>query len=413
MKRKLSVFSLLIVACLLLAACPPPPAAAPAGGGSGAASGSPESIHMYSSLPLTGSSAGQNTTVVNSINLALEQQTKDGVICDGKFKIEYTSLDDATAAAGKWDAAKEQENANKAVADPDAMVYIGTFNSGAARVSIPILNQASLAMISPANTAVDLTKGTDTAKYYPTGKRNYMRVVAADDFQGAFAAKWANKMGAKNVYILDDTEVYGKGVADQFQKNAETLNIKVAGRDGIDGKAADYKALATKIAGTNPDLIYFGGITQNNAGQLLKDVRAAGIKAPFMGPDGILEKAFIDAAGADVAEGTYATVAGAPFDKLPDKGKKFYDDYQKKYNGKPEAYSIYGYEAASVAIATLAKVCKKDRAAVTDAMFTTKDFEGALGKWSFDANGDTTLISMVGNQVKKGEWGEVSADQLP
>ena len=412
MKRKLSVLSLLLVASLLLAACPPPQAAAPAAGGSSAHAAA-ETIHVYSSLPLTGSSAGQTTTIVNAINLALEQQTKDGVICDGKLKIEYTSLDDATAAAGKWDAAKEQENANKAVADPDAMVYIGTFNSGAARVSIPILNQANLAMISPANTAIDLTKGTDTAKYYPTGKRSYMRVVAADDFQGAFAAKWANKMGAKNVYILDDTEVYGKGVADQFQKNAETLGVKVAGRDGIDGKAADYKALATKIAGTNPDMIYYGGITQNNAGQLLKDIRAAGIKAPFMGPDGILEKAFIDAAGADIADGAYATVAGAAFDKLPDKGKKFYDDYQKKYNGKPEAYAIYGYEAASVVIATLSKVCKKDRAAVLDALFTTKDFEGALGKWSFDANGDTTLFGMIGNQVTGGEWKEVSADKLP
>lgn len=419
MKRKLSILSFLIVAALVLAACPPPQPGAATTGSSGSStggSGSAETLRIYSSLPLTGSSAGQTTTIVNAINLALEQQTKDGVVCDGKFKIEYTSLDDATAAAGKWDAAKEQENANKAVADPDAMVYIGTFNSGAARVSIPILNQAQpgpLVMVSPANTAVDLTKGADTAKYYPTSKRNYTRVVAADDFQGAFAAKWANKMGAKNVYILDDTEVYGKGVADQFQKNAESLSIKVAGRDGIDGKAADYKALATKIAGTNPDLIYYGGITQNNAGQLLKDIRAAGIKAPFMGPDGILEKAFIDAAGADVAEGAYATIAGAPFDKLPDKGKKFYDDYQKKYNGKPEAYAIYGYEAASVAIATLGKVCKKDRAAVNDALFTTKDFEGALGKWSFDANGDTTLISMIGNQVTSGEWKEVSADKLP
>jgi len=419
MKRKLSILSFLLIAALVLAACPPPQQGAATTGSSGGAassSGSPETLRIYSSLPLTGSSAGQAITLVNAINLALEQQTKDGVVCDGKFKIEYTSLDDATAAAGKWDAAKEQENANKAVADPDAMVYIGTFNSGAARVSIPILNQAQpgpLVMVSPANTAVDLTKGADTAKYYPTGKRNYTRVVAADDFQGAFAAKWAAKLGAKNVYILDDTEVYGKGVADQFQKNAEADGLKVAGRDGIDGKAADYKALATKIAGTNPDMIYYGGITQNNAGQLLKDIRAAGIKAPFMGPDGILEQAFIDAAGADVAEGTYATIAGAPFDKLPEKGKKFYDDYQKKYNGKPEAYAIYGFEAASVAISALSKTCKKDRAAVNDALFGTKDFEGVLGKWSFDENGDTTLISMIGNQVTKGQWAEVSADKLP
>lgn len=401
LKRSLSVFSLLMVASLVLVAC------------GGTASTGPETVRIYSSLPLTGSSAGQTTTIVNAINLAIEQKTNGGLVCDGKIKIDYQSLDDATAAAGKWDAAQEQTNANKAVADADTVIYIGTFNSGAARVSIPILNQAGIVMISPANTADDLTAGADTAKYYPTGKRNYTRVVARDEFQGAYAAKWAAKLGAKNVYILDDTEIYGKGVADQFEKNTGANGLTVVGRDGIDGKAADYKALATKIAGTNPDLIYYGGITQNNAGQLLKDIRAAGITAMFMGPDGILEQAFIDAAGADTAEGVYGTVAGNPVAKLPAAGQKFYTDYQAKFNGKPEAYAIYGYEAASVAIAAISKVCKKDKAAILDAVYSTKDFEGVLGTWSFDANGDTNLYAMLGNVVKSGAWVEAPTDILP
>ena len=392
------------VAAIVLAACTPAATPAPA---------SAETVTIYSSLPLTGSSAGQTTTIVNAINLALEQQTKGGLVCDGKVQIVYTSLDDATAAAGKWDAAKEQENANKAVADASTMVYIGTFNSGAARVSIPILNQAGIVMISPANTADDLTAGADTAKYYPNGTRNYTRVVARDEFQGAFAAKWAAKLGAKNVYILDDTEIYGKGVADQFEKNAAANGLTVVGRDGIDGKAGDYKALATKIAGTSPDLIYFGGITQNNAGQLLKDIRAAGISAMFMGPDGILESAFVEAAGASVAEGVYGTVAGSPRAKLPEAGQKFYTDYKAKFNSEPEAYAIYGFEAASVAIKAISSVCKADRAAILNAVYTTKDFSGALGTWSFDANGDTNLIAMVGNVVKDGKWTEAPADILP
>ncbi len=392
------------VAAIVLAACTPAATPAPA---------SAETVTIYSSLPLTGSSAGQTTTIVNAINLALEQKTQGGLVCDGKVQIVYTSLDDATAAAGKWDAAKEQENANKAVADASTMVYIGTFNSGAARVSIPILNQAGIVMISPANTADDLTAGADTAKYYPNGTRNYTRVVARDEFQGAFAAKWAAKLGAKNVYILDDTEIYGKGVADQFEKNAAANGLTVVGRDGIDGKAGDYKALATKIAGTSPDLIYYGGITQNNAGQLLKDIRAAGITAMFMGPDGILESAFIEAAGADVAEGVYGTVAGSPRAKLPEAGQKFYTDYKAKFNAEPEAYAIYGYEAASVAIKAISTVCKADRAAILQSVYTTKDFSGALGTWSFDANGDTNLIAMVGNVVKDGKWTEAPADILP
>lgn len=403
MKRLQIIFSGTLIASLVLAACTPAATPAPTA----------ETVKVYSSLPLTGSSAGQTTTVVNAINLALEQQTTGGLVCDGKIKIEYESLDDATAAAGRWDAAKEQENANKAVADPNTVAYIGTFNSGAARVSIPILNQAGIAMISPANTADDLTAGADTAQYYPSGTRTYMRVVARDAFQGAFAAKWAAKLGAKNVYILDDTEIYGKGVADQFEANLAANGLTAVGRDGIDGKAADYKALATKIKDANPDLIYYGGITQNNAGQLLKDIRAAGITAPFMGPDGILESAFIEAAGADIAEGVYGTIAGSPRALLPEKGKKFFDDYKAKYNSEPEAYAIYGYEAASVVIKAISTVCAKDKTAILNAMFATKDFDGVLGKWSFDANGDTTLYSMLGNIVQGGAWVEAPADILP
>jgi branched-chain amino acid transport system substrate-binding protein len=371
-----------------------------------------EVIRIYSSLPLTGSSAAQTTTVVNAINLAIEQKTKGGLVCDGKFKIDFKSLDDATAAKGQWDEAKEQENANIAVSDPDTMVYIGTFNSGAAKISIPILNKAGLAMISPANTNVGLTKKFNPGepeKYYPSGKRNYMRVVTADDVQGSVGAKWAKSLGVKSVYILDDTQVYGKGLADVFEATAKTIGLNVLGRDGIDGKAADYKALATKIKSTNPQAIYFGGITQQNAGQLLKDIRAAGIKSIFMGADGILEQAFIDAAGADIANGVLATIAGTPKAKLPAVGKKFYSDYKAKYKGEPESYAIYGYEAASVTLTAISKVCKKDRAAILDAMLATKNYKGVLGTWSFTETGDTSLTGMTGNRIVKGKWVETGA----
>jgi branched-chain amino acid transport system substrate-binding protein len=372
----------------------------------------PQVIRFYSSLPLTGSSAAQTTTVVNAIQMAIEQQTKGGLVCDGKFKIDYVSLDDATAAAGQWDAAKEQENANKAVADPDAMVYLGTFNSGAARVSIPILNQAGLVMISPANTNPGLTKAWDAGepeKYYPTGKRNYARVATSDDVQGAVAAKWAKSLGLSSVYILHDTQAYGKGVADAFRKTAAEIGLKELGYEGIDGKAADYNALATKIKATNPRLIYFGGITQQNAGQLLKDIRKAGIRAQFMGADGILETAFIEAAGADVANGVLATIAGTPRNRLPAKGRKFFTDYVAKFKGEPESYAIFGYEAASVAIAAVNKACVKDRAAILDAVFATKNFSGVLGTWSFDANGDISITDMKGNRVVRGKWVETGA----
>ncbi|WP_233787303.1 branched-chain amino acid ABC transporter substrate-binding protein [Dulcicalothrix desertica] len=365
-------------------------------------------IKIISSFPLTGSAVGQSQTMVNGIKQALDET--NSAACDGKLKIEYESLDDATAATGKWDAAREAENANKAVADPNVVAYIGTYNSGAAKIAIPILNQANLVMVSPANTAVGLTKAGgepgEPEKYYPNGKRNYARVVPADDLQGSAAANWAKSLGAKKVYILDDQEVYGKGLADVFKATSKKIGLQVLGHEGIDPKATDYKALMNKVKALNPDMIYFGGITQNNAGQLIKDMRNVGMtadKVKFMSPDGTYEQALIDAAGKD-AEGVLATFGGVPPKQLTGAGKTWYDSYKKKYNIEPEAYAAYGYEAARVVINTINKVCKNDRVAIRDAVLGTKNYQGILGTWSFDANGDTSLTAMSGNTVKNNKW---------
>jgi branched-chain amino acid transport system substrate-binding protein len=263
-------------------------------------------------------------------------------------------------------------------------------------------------MISPANTYPGLTKpgkgeADEPNKYYPSGKRNYSRVVPADDIQGVAASNWAKDLGAKSVFILDDTQLYGKGIADVFEKNAKDIGLTVSGREGIDGKAADYRALAAKIVSANPDLVYYGGITQNNAGQLWKDIRSEGFKGMMMGPDGIYEQAFLTAAG-DAAECSYFTFGGLPPEKLTGKAADWYKNYKTKFSTEPEVYAVYGYEAANVAMAAINKVCAKDRAKILDAVMGTKDFQGILGTWSFDANGDTSLTSMSGAQAKGGKF---------
>lgn len=401
-KRKIA--TLAAVAALAFAAC---------SGGGGGGGGSKGEIEIWSSLPRQGSSKAQSDTIVNAINLALEE--KKGVA--GGYTVKYTDKDDSTAAAGKWDEATEIKNANDAVADDKLVAYIGTFNSGAAKLSIPILCGKGIAMVSPANTYPGLTKAgkgeaDEPDKYYPNGcTRNYFRVVAADDLQGLAGAKWAAKLGAKNVYVLDDTELYGKGIADVFNKEAPGAGLTVLGRDGIDGKATDYKALAEKIKATNPDLVYFGGITQNNAGQLWRDLRDAMPSVKLMGPDGILEQEWIDAAG-EAAEGTYITFGGLPADKLTGKGADFVKNYNAKYpNNPPEAYTAYGYEAAGTVLAAIEKAAAANpadtlalRAGVLKAIAETKDYDGALGKWSFNAEGDTSLTAMSGNIVKDGKF---------
>ncbi|HIK11029.1 MAG TPA: branched-chain amino acid ABC transporter substrate-binding protein [Oscillatoriaceae cyanobacterium M33_DOE_052] len=400
MKATNIIISLLAVSAL--AGCTNP-------GASGGSGGGGNTVKIVSSLPMTGSALGQAQTVVNGIKQALDEV--NSTVCDGQLKIQYEPYDDATAAAGKWDPAQVTSNSNKMAADKSVVAVIGHYNSGAAKLSIPILNQADLVMVSPANTYPGLTKpgkgeGKEPDVYYPNGKRNYARVVPTDDLQGNAAANWTKSMGLKRVYVLDDQELYGKGIADIFEATAKKIGLEVLGREGIDAKASEYKALMTKIKALNPDLIYFGGTTQTNAGQLIKDMRNVGMapdKVKFMGPDGMFEKALIDAAGKD-AEGVYITFGGVPGNQLTGVGKTWYESYKAKYNAEPEAYAAYGYEAAKVAIDAIGKVCKNDRAAIRDAVLATKDYQGILGNWSFDANGDTTLTTMSGNVVKNGNF---------
>ncbi|MFM7425527.1 MAG: branched-chain amino acid ABC transporter substrate-binding protein [Elainella sp.] len=364
-------------------------------------------VIIASSLPMTGSSLGQTQTIVNSIQLALDEVNSK--VCDGKLTVGFQTYDDATAAAGKWDPAQVTSNSNKIAADNKIVAVIGTFNSGAAKLAIPIFNPVNLVMVSPANTYPGLTKpGTgeknEPDTYYPGGKRNYARVVPADDLQGAAAANWSKALGVQKVYILDDQELYGKGIADVYNKTAQAIGLEVLGQEGINPKASDYRALMNKIKDLGPDMIYFGGITQNNAGQLIKDMRNVGMTdVKFMGPDGINEQALIDAAGKD-AEGVYATFGGIPPKELTGKGKEWYDAYKAKFNSEPEPYAAYGYEAAQVVLQAIGKVCEGDREKIREAVMSTQEFPGLLGNWSFDENGDTTSTKMSGSVVKDGKW---------
>src|SRR6266851_1658674 len=347
---------------------PSPSAAAVPSPSPAAASQLTGTIKIVSSLPRTGSSKGQTDTMVNGFKMALQDIGAGADGTGGKLggaTIVYTDMDDATAAKGQWDAAQEAQNANQALNDPQVMVYIGTFNSGAAKVSIPILCAQNLGMISPANTYPGLTKNIPGAVesnepdvYYPNCKRNYTRVVPSDELQGAAAAAWSKTIGATKAYVLDDTQLYGHGLAVVYAQAAPKAGIQVVG-----------------------------------------------------GPEGIDEKAFIDAAG-PAAEGTYITFGGVPPSKLTGAGATWYQNYKKRFNSEPEAYAGYGYEAMKVALTAIQNAGKKDRAAIRDAVFGIRNFSGALGTWSFTETGDTTITAMSGRQIKNGEFDDANAVTL-
>jgi len=382
------------------------------GGAGGGGGGEAPTAKIVSDLPLQGANRAQTTTMNNAIKLALQE--RDGKA--GDINIEFEEMDDATAQAGQWDAAKCAENAQSAAQDEEVIGWIGPFNSGCAAVEIPINNEAGLAMVSPANTYIGLTKEggepDEPEKYYPPGERNYARVIVADDKQGAAGAKLMEEEGMESVFILDDKETYGKGLADQFQRAAEDSGIEVVGREGIDGSAPNYRSLMNKIATENPDAIYFGGIIENNAAQLIKDKVGAGMsndEVAFIGPDGIFVDELLSQAG-DAAEGIWITFGGLPESELSQKGKEFVDKYESTYDDAIQPYTVYAYEAANVMLDAIERASEEaggevpDREAVIKQVFATEDYDGALGTWSFDEDGDTTLTELSIQRVENGEF---------
>jgi branched-chain amino acid transport system substrate-binding protein len=410
------VSALAAVSILAFAACSSSSGSA-APSGSAAAGGTPAAcankkgtssteIHVYSSLPRQGTNTEQTNTLVEQIKNILDGQKI------GNFTVKYFDLDDSSAANnGDWDGAVEQQNANRAAADPDAMVYIGTYNSGAAKLSIPILNQACLVMISPANTYPGLSKEVagvtapgEPGLYYPAGFRSYARPIATDDIQGAAGAEWAKTQGKTKAYVLDDTQVYGAGLAKSWALHANKIGLEVVSpnktSEGFDAKATDYGALAQKVKASGADIIYIGSITGQNTGKLWKDLRAAMPDIMMMSGDGVFEKSWYDGAGAS-ANGTFLTFGGLGPDQLTGAGKTWFDEYKTSHGGnQPATYTAYGNAAATVALEALKKAGTNDRYEVLKAAMATKDLPTVLGNLTFDANGDAIGGSISGYKVE-------------
>jgi branched-chain amino acid transport system substrate-binding protein len=379
-------------------------------GGGGAQQEGGQTVKIVSDLPLQGSDRPQTEQMVRAIEFYLESVDMKA----GDFTLEFESFDDSTAAKGAWDEAKCAENARTYAGDDSIVAVIGTYNSGCAAIEIPILNEASLAMCSPANTYAGLTHeapGTEAGepdKYYPTGTRNYARVVASDDNQGRVGADFMkDELGVTKVYVLNDKELYGKGVADAFAASAEEVGLEVVANEGWDKDAPNYRALMTKIRDSGADGIYIGGISTNNGGQLMKD------KVSVVGPhndvqvvvsDGfVISSLFPESGGPKNVDGIYGTAPTIPPEQVTGAGKEFADAFSQE-EGKPlEVYTIY---AAACAQAVVEAIANSDgsRESVVEQLFQVNLEDTVVGPISFDENGDPQEKFETIYQAERGQF---------
>jgi branched-chain amino acid transport system substrate-binding protein len=361
---------------------------------------------IASDLPMQGPNRPQTTQMVAAIKYLLRTKWHYKA---GKYKVAYQACDDSTAETAKWNSTKCTENAHAYADDKTVIGVVGTFNSGCAKLIVPILNRAPggpVAMVSPANTAVGLTVaglGSNPGEpniYYPTGKRNYARVVTRDDVQGPAGALWASKLKVKKVYILTDKEVYGLGVATTFKIAAQRLKLKVTGGPTAwDPKASSYEPLATSIKQSGAQAVYLGGIVCNNGAQLIKGLRAVlGTKVKLIGPDGWTPFESVAAAGT-AANGMLITVPGAPPNALKGTGAKFVKAFRKSIGGKELApYAAYAAQAADFLL-TAIKKSNGTRASVSSHLFNVKVKNGIIGTFKIDKNGDTDLAGITGYKM--------------
>lgn len=377
-----------------------------------AAAARPGVVRIVSSLPRTGHAREITDTIVNGIRLAVDA---DRTPAPG-LRVLYSDWDDATPAAGSWDAAAEAENARRAVADAEVMAVIGPYNSGAAKVSMPILNRAGLVQISPACTWPGLTKAVPGGEpdepdaYRPTKRLNFCRVCQSDDVQGALAAAFAaDDLKVASAVVVHDGGAYGRALAADFTAGCEARRIRVVGTATIDPAREGQAAAAARLARDRaPDVVFFGGTTQSGGPELARALGTARprVPIPLIVPDGCHEDGFLRAAGADTLNGwCYSVLGGGDPGRLPERGAVFVRAYKERFKADPGVYAVYGYEAARVALAAVRAAGAANREAIRAAVLGTTDFEGgALPRWGFDRNGDTTLKQVTVSRVVGGRF---------
>ncbi|WP_027408103.1 branched-chain amino acid ABC transporter substrate-binding protein [Anoxybacteroides tepidamans] len=375
LKKTFSILATTTLAVGLLAGCSGGQKEQNASNGGGGGNGGGNVIKIATQTPLSGGSATLGESIKLGAQLALEEQKANFEKLG--FKLELVPYDD------QGDPKKGVANAQLIGADKQILGVVGHLNSGVAIPSSEIYEKYSIPMVSPANTATEVTD---------RGLKTVNRICARDDFQGPAGAKFAiEKLGAKKIFIIQDKTAYGSGLAEAFKKGAEDLGAQIVGFEGITIGEKDFNGVLNQVLAKKPDLVYFGGL-YTEGGLLIKQARDKGINVPIMGGDGLDSSTLVQIAG-DAVKNTYMTSA-AGLTTATDAGKQFAEKYKQKFGKEIESYSAYGYDSMGVLLKGIEEAIKANgnklptRQQAAEGVRKVQDYQGVVTKVSFDEKGD-------------------------
>lgn len=358
-------------------------------------------LSIYASVPLHGASSVNGQAVLDGATVALEQVHSR----IGRYRVVMRTLDDSTPQQGQWDPGQTTVNAHKAMADPTTIGYLGEFNSGASAISIPLLNRLGIPQVSPASTAVGLTSsaaGADPGepdKYYPTLARTFVRIVPTDAVEARAQVSLQRSMGCKKTYVLDDDEVDGADTASSFAVAAHAAKLSVAAITPYDPGARDYTSLVRDVAHSRADCVLISAIPESHAALLVRQLSQVMPDAHIFGTASLASSTFTDPARGGIPltadPRVILTVPTLPASAYPASGRLFLRAYKGQF-GQPEPYAIFGYEAMRLILNAISRSTgggrtEAQRSGVVSALFATHNRHGAIGTYSINRNGDTSL----------------------
>jgi len=363
-------------------------------GVSGAATAVGSQLTIYSSLPLQGPSGAISQQIVNGEKLALADV--GGRV--GSFKVSYVSEDDSNPKSGQWTPGLTASNAKTAADDTTTIAYLGDYSSAATAVSLPLINAAGILQVSPASPYVGLTSSRDAGqdepeRFYPTGRRTFGRLQPGDPAQATAQVKLMAQLGVRRVYVLNDQDPFEVPLAQIVAGDAERSGIAVAGDDGLDVSGGTmFTGEVEKISKSGAQAVFFAGGTEAGTVALWRELHSADPSLLLLGSSTMASSSFTSQLGAAGAS-TYITTPVLAVSLYPPPAARVLDDYRRVFGGEAGGYALYGYEAMSVVLDSIATAGShgNDRQSVIDRFFAVRNRNSVLGRYSIEADGETTL----------------------